>query len=211
MKLSIKHTNFVWPVSVRAKIIVFIIIASLYPIVLMGIIAVLNYNNIIKERFITYAEGNMNRISSNLDSDIKEMKDSILWMLQDPAFNELILKQPDTSIESVEMYNLRRGIKRYLSSIVFAKKVYDVGGIYFYDNVQNIYYAKEAGLIQEEEIPFAAMSELLHGEREAQFFFNQGDEFLDLYITQQVLHKDTYKPLGMIYYRLDPDYLKNVF
>ena len=197
--------------SLKTKIVLFIIIVSVYPMVLMGIIAAYNYDNILKERFIDYSKGNMNRIASSINSDVEDMNDSIKWMLQDPTFNDMLVKQPNTNQDSIEMFNLRREIKGYLSTIVFAKKNFDVGGIYFYENSQNIYYTKQAGLINESDIPYEKMSEEVKASRESSYYFVEVDGHLNIYLIQQALHKDTFLPIGMIYYRVDPEFLENIF
>lgn len=197
--------------SLKTKIILFIILVSVYPMILMGIIAAYNYDNILKERFISYSQGNMNRIASSINSDIDEMNNSIKWMLQDPTFNELIVKQPNTEIDSIDMFSLRRDIRAYLSTVVFSKKNFDMGGIYFYENTQNIFYTKEAGLLSESDIPYELMSSQVKELRNSSFYITESDNQLTIYLIQQVLHKDTFQPIGMIYYRIDPRYLKNIF
>jgi len=198
-------------ITLRAKIIMLSIIISIYPMVLMGIIAAYNYNNIIKERFINYSQGNMNRISSYLNSDVEDMKDSILKTLQDPAFNSTIIKQPKTDINSLAMYDLRKEIRAYLSTIVFAKKNFDIGGILFYSNGQNIFYTREAGLLGDDVIPYLEMQEVIAGEGSTKFYFDEHDGQLIIYIVQQLVNAYSYKPIGMLYYRIDPEYLENVF
>ncbi len=127
-------------ITLRTKIIMLSIIISIYPMVLMGgIIAAYNYNNIIKERFIDYSIGNMNRISSYLNSDVEDMKESVLKTLQDPAFNSILIKQPKTDVNSIEMFDLRNDIKDYLGTIVFAKKSLDFGGGYISTIMKLIY------------------------------------------------------------------------
>lgn len=207
-----QHSKFqTKTITLKTKIILFIVIISAYPMVLMGIIAAYNYDNILKERFIDYSKSNMNRLASSINSDVEDMNDSIKWMLQDPTFNDMLLKEPNTSPESIDMFNLRRDIKAYLSTIVFAKKNYDVGGIYFYDHSQNIYYSKQAGLLNESDIPIKAMTDLIDGSRQSTYYFDEVDGHLSIYIVQQALHKDTFQPIGMIYYRIDPNYLENIF
>jgi len=177
----------------------------------MGIIAAYNYDNILKERFIDYSRGNMNRIASSINSDIDEMDNSIKWMLQDPTFNELIVKHPNTEIDSIEMFSLRRDIKAYFSSVVFSKKNFDMGGIYFYENTQNIYYAKEAGLLTDSDIPYELMKKEVESSRKSIFYTAENNNQLTIYLVQQVLHRDTFEPIGMMYYRIDPRYLLNIF
>lgn len=211
MKILNKSNYQLKSLSLKTKIILFIVIVSVYPMVLMGIIAAYNYDNILKERFIDYSKGNMNRITSSINSDVEDMNDSIKWMLQDPTFNVLLVKEPNTQLDSIDMFNLRREIKAYLSTIVFAKKNFDVGGIYFFENSQNIYYTKQAGLINESDIPFVAMSEEVKGSRASSFYFTEINGKLNIYLIQQALHRDTFEPIGMIYYRIDSKFLDNIF
>jgi two-component system, sensor histidine kinase YesM len=186
------------------------VLLSVYPMILMGIIAAYNYEGILKERFIEYSQGNMNRITTLINSDIDEMNNSIQWMLQDPSFNELLVKQPNTPIDSITMFSLRQDIRTYIGTVLFSKKNFDVGGIYFYQNTQNIYYAKEAGLVVESDIPYRDMRFSIEKLKTPTFYFTEIDKHLTIYLIQQVLHKDTFQPLGMIYYRIDPAFLENI-
>lgn len=198
-------------VSLKNKIVLFIVLVSVYPMILVGIIAAFNYDNILKERFIDYSKGNMNRIASTINTDVDYMNESIERMLQDPSFNELLVKQPNTAIDSIDMFNLRRDIKSYLSTIVFVKDNFDVGGVYFYENNQNIYYSQEAGLINESNIPYELMSLEIENSRDSSFYMSELNGNLNVFLYQEVLHKDTFQPIGMIYYRIDPDYLGDIF
>lgn len=198
-------------ITLRTKIVLLSIAISIYPMILMGIIAAYNYDNIIKERFIDNSIGNMNRISSYLNDDVEDMKESILKTLQDPAFYDMVIRQPKTDPNSLNMYNLRRDTRAYLSTIVFAKKNFDIGGIYYYTNDVNIYYSEQAGLINEADIPHQAMRSFLGGKRSSQFYFTEIEDELTIYILQQLVNTDTFEPIGLLYYRLDPEYLKAVF
>lgn len=199
------------PKSIRGKIILFIIIVSVYPMVLMGVIAAYNYDNIIKERFISSAKMNMSHISTSINSDIGDMGDSILNMLQDPNFYDKVYNQPNIEIGSFDSFNLSRNLQDYLSTIVFAKKHYDSGGLYFYGNEQHVYYAEEAGLISESAIPLNDMIDAIKNHKGYKFYHQISEGRLQIYITQQVYNNDTLQPIGMVYYRVDEDYLVNLF
>lgn len=198
-------------ITLRTKIIMLSIIISVYPMILMSIVAAYNYNTIIKDRFINNSIANMNRISSYLNDDMADMEASILKTLQDPNFYDMIVKQPKTNPNSLDMYNLRGDTRAYLSTIVFAKENFDTGGIYFYTNEQNIFYAEAAGIINEAEIPYLEMRDALGEERSTKFYTEVINGQLTIYITQQLLNTDTYEAIGMLYYRMDPRYLENVF
>ena len=193
--------------SLRKKIILFIAIISIYPMILMGIIGAYNYNNIIKERFISYAQGNMNQLSAYINRDISDIKDSVLLMLQDPSFYNMVLKQANIDWESIDMYSYRQEVRSYLSTIVFAKKNFDVGGLYFFEDELNIFYPREAGIIQEEDIPIGEMTKLVEGTRGSQFYVIQQEEQYYIYLLQPLIHKDSFQQLGLIYLRIDPEYL----
>lgn len=193
--------------SLRKKIIMFIAIISIYPMILMGIIGAYNYNNIIKERFISYAQGNMNQLSTYINRDISDIKESVLMMLQDPSFYNMVLKQANIDWETIDMYSYRQEVRSYLSTIVFAKRNFDVGGLYFFEDDLNIFYPREAGIIQEGDIPIGDMTKLVEGTRGSQFYVIQQEEQYYIYLLQPLIHKDSFRQLGLIYFRIDPDYL----
>ncbi len=197
-------------VSLKSKIIVLICGVSILPMVVLAIMVFYNYNTILKERFVTYARGNMSHVAASVNNELDGMQESMRYMLQDPAFNDVVVKQPNVKENSLEMFDLIRDVKSYLSTIVFAKKNYDVGGIFFYNTKQHIYYTKEAGLIPGREIPIDEMAILAQGSVKTQFYKTYMDGQLNIYVTQLLLHKDNFKPIAMMYYRIDPEYLKEI-
>jgi len=198
-------------ISLRAKITVLIIIISVYPMALMGIIAAYNYDNIIKERFISYAESNMNRISASISDDVSDMEESIMATLQNPQFFELINQKPDSLTSSIDMYNFRSDVRTFLSFNLFSEHNYDVGGIVFFEDLVNIFYTQEQGLIQNDEIPYEDMVQAMGDRNNSMFYFSDLEDHTDMYICQKVINPNTFKPLGILYYRLDPDYLESIF
>ncbi len=197
--------------SIKARMVILVIIISVFPMALMVIMASFSYDNILKERFVSSSQNNMKRLVASINDDVDDMNASILRMLQDPNFNDLLVKQPNIDIGSIDMFNLRRDIRSYLSTIVFSKRNFDTGGIYFYENVQNITYAREAGLISEEDIPYLEMEKVAKESRGAVFYKTRVDDELNIYLIQHVLHKDTFEPLAMMYFRIDPDFLRDIF
>ncbi len=84
----------------------------------------------------------MSHVTATINNELEGMQESVRYMLQDPTFNDVIVKQPNVEENSLEMFDLIRDIKSYLSTIVFGKKNYDVGGIFFYKTDQHVYYPK---------------------------------------------------------------------
>lgn len=197
--------------SIRSKMIILVIMISIFPFVLMVIMASYNYDNILKERFVTSSRNNMERMVAGINNDIEDMNNSVIRTLQDPAFNDLLLKQPNIPLDSIEMFNLRQDLRSSISKIVFAKRNFDTGGIFFYDNPQNITYSKEAGLLGEDDIPYLEMESVVRNTKESVFFKTRLDDELNIYLVQQVLHRDTFEPLCLMYFRIDPDYLREIF
>ena len=197
-------------ISLKSKITVLIICVSILPMLVLAIMAFYNYNNIIKERFVAYAQGNMRHVTSSINGELEDMKESVRFMLQDPTFNEVIVKQPNIEENSLEMFRLIRDIKSYLSTIIFAQKNYDLGGIYFYTSNQHVYYTKEAGLIRGSNIPVQDMAMVTKNSVKTQFYTVYEDGQFSVYLTQLLLHKDNFKPIAMMYYRIDPNYLENI-
>lgn len=197
-------------ISLKSKIIVLIICVSILPMLVLAIMASYNYNNIIKERFVAYAQSNMSHVTSSISGELEDMKESVRYMLQDPTFNAVIVKQPNVEENSLEMFDLIRDIKSYLSTIVFARKNYDLGGLYFYTSGQHVYYTKEAGLISGNDIPVQDMANLAKNSVKTQFYTRYEDGQFNVYLTQLLLHKDNFKPIAMMYYRIDPEYLENI-
>ncbi|WZL81717.1 histidine kinase [Vallitaleaceae bacterium 9-2] len=197
-------------ISLKSKIIVLIVCVSILPMVVLAIMVSYNYNNIIKERFVSYAQGNMSHVTATINNELEGMQESVRYMLQDPTFNDVIVKQPNVEENSLEMFDLIRDIKSYLSTIVFGKKNYDVGGIFFYKTDQHVYYPKEVGLIDRNEIPVEEMANLARSSVKTQFYETYVDGQLNVYLTQLLLHKDSFKPIAMMYYRIDPEYLEHI-
>jgi two-component system sensor histidine kinase YesM len=197
--------------SLRNRLVLLIIVVSIIPMGLMVIMGSFYYERIIKERFVENSQRNMDRFVLSLHTEVENMDVSTTRMLQDPFINDMLLRYPNTEDGSLDMFELRRDIRSYLSTVVFTKRNYDVGGIYFYGHDENIFYAKSPGLIQDREIPYLEMTEFIQDYKGSEFYSVQLDEHLNMYIVQQVLHKDTFEPIGVMYYRIDPNYLENIF
>ena len=78
--------------TLRKKIVVFIIFVAIYPMILLGILGYYNYEKIIKERFVAYSQNDMNQLVKTMDSEMLDMSENVRQILAD---NELqsILKE----------------------------------------------------------------------------------------------------------------------
>lgn len=211
MSKSKKSSSEIKTITLRTKITILIIIISVYPMILMGIIAAYNFNNIIKENFVVHSQNNLLRISSGLNQDVQAMKDSILYTLQNPAFRRLVNKESSTPLNSISRYELTEDVLDRFSFIVFTEENYDVGGLYFRENDDNIVYQQQAGMINDDDIPYMEMWDYMGSDRAPKFYRDYNAQRLDIYLLQAVIDNNSFEKVGMIYYRLDPDYLSSIF
>ncbi len=54
------------------------------------------------------------------------------------------------------------------------------------------------------------MANLARSSVKTQFYETYVDGQLNVYLTQLLLHKDSFKPIAMMYYRIDPEYLEHI-
>ncbi len=55
------------------------------------------------------------------------------------------------------------------------------------------------------------MNASIEGRRSSEFYFADDEGQITFYINQPLVNTNTYEPIGMLYFRVDPNYLENVF
>lgn len=196
--------------SLKKRIILLIVLISIYPILLMGFFGAYNYENLIKDRFISYSQKDMDMIGSYINKDVQDMKKFILNILSDQGFYELTNSKPNMNDQEIKNYIFKRNMENYLSVVTFSNGDFDVAGFCFEEDDYLYYAAQETGKISSQDFPIEKLRALVKESNQSVFYIEKSDVEINVYIARRVLHKDTFKPIGLLFFRMDPDYLVNM-
>ncbi len=196
--------------SLKKRIIILIVLISLYPILLMGFFGAYNYENLIKDRFISYAQKDMDMIAYYINKDVQDMKNFMINILSNQGFYELTNSRPTPNDQPIDAYKFKRSMEDYLRTITFSNGDFDVAGFCFEDD-DHIYFAtQETGKIFAEDFPIDKLKDLVKFSNQSEFYIEKSENEINVYVAKRVLHKDTFKPIGLLFFRMDPDYLVNM-
>lgn len=176
----------------------------------MGFFGAYNYENLIKDRFISYSQKDMDMIGSYINKDVQDMKSFMISVLSDQGFYELTNSKPKINDQQIENYKFKRNMENYLSAITFSNGDFDVAGFCFEDD-NNLYYAaQQTGKITSLDIPIETLKELVESSNKSEFYIDKSEDGINVYMAKRVLHKDTFRPIGLLFFRMDPEYLTNI-
>lgn len=195
--------------SLKKRLLVTILFTALYPIILLVLVGYYNYENVVKESFFTTADNTMGLMSRYINADIAEMEVFILDILSDQGFYDVV-KQEETLKNSLERYNFSRISESYLRSLVTSKKDFDLGGIYFTTSKDLYYSAPKTGFINVEDIPIEALESALDGSTFKTSYLQSNGREHTIYFARKVLDKDSFAQIGILFFRISPEYLAQI-
>ena len=191
--------------SLKGRLLTTIIFVAIYPIILVVIVGILNYENVLKERFFQSAASEMALISNYINQDVEDMDNFMIGLLSEESIYDIIHSQEDV-MTKLDEYQLQRGVEGYLRSAIASKMAFDVGGLYLYDSKAFYFTAQRTGLILREQIPYLKMEEDFSDE-------NLKTVYMDatgIYLGRRILDKDTFKPVAMMVFRINPSHLSTI-
>ncbi len=191
--------------SMKYKLLLMIIFIAIYPIVLVVILGILNYENVVKERFFDTAKSEMELVSNYITQDVKDMDTFMVGLLADQTIYDLINKQDNIKSE-LDGYNFEREVEAYARSAIASKSDFDVVGMYLYESNQVFSSSKRTGVVLEEDIPFLLMNQAFEGSELRASILTEND----IYVGRKILDKDSFVPLGIMMFRLAPEHLSTI-
>lgn len=191
--------------SVRNQLLATIVFAAVYPIILVVIVGIMSYENVVKERFFDSASSEMALVSNHINQDVEDMNTFMIGLLSDQGLYDLINQQDDIQTE-LDRYNFNRDVETYLRSSISSREDFDVVGLYLYKDEHFYWNAKRTGVVTQPDIPYMAVDEILQNSvLKTVYYSDKG-----IYLARKILDKDTLNAKGIIMFRIDPGYLKNI-
>lgn len=195
--------------TLRKKIVVFIIFVAIYPIILLGILGYYNYEKIIKERFVAYSQNDMNQLVKTMDSEMLDMSENVRQILADNELQAILKERQNSESTTINTYNIKRRTENYLRSTLYSLKDFDLAAIYF-PSENTIYYSEEkTGYYDATDFPTTKIVENLTDNVGGNVLLK--DEKVnrtDFFFAREILDKDTFRSLGILIFKVDPQYFQ---
>lgn len=192
--------------SLRNRLLTTVIFVAVYPIILVVIVGILNYENVVKERFFDAASGEMALVSNYINEDVEDMDTYMIGILSDQGLYDLINRQ-STIRTDLNRYEFDRDISAYLTSAMAAKLDFDVVGLHLFE--RNYYYweARRTGTVLPADVPFEAIEARLLGDSglRTALYDDEG-----IWLARKILDKDTLKEQGVLFFRIGSEHLKTL-
>lgn len=191
--------------SFRNRLLATVVFVAVYPIILVVIVGILNYENVVKERFFESASGEMALVANYINRDVEDMNSFMIGILSDQSFYELINDQYSVRSE-LDWYQFDRETIGYLRSSIASKEDFDVVGLHLFG--QDLYYwdAKRTGTVSGDDVPFEAMKAQLTGNNLRTVYYGESG----IWLGRKILDKDTLQEQGIMLFRIDPQHLSSI-
>lgn len=188
--------------SIRDQLLATVVFVAVYPILLVILVGIFNYENVVKERFFDSAASEMALVSNYINQDVTDMNSYLIGLLSDQGLYELI-NEGDKIRTDLDLYEFKRDMDTYLRSAITAKEDFDVIAIYLYEGERFNWYAKRTGTVGADDIPYKAIDEVLQGRTLNTVYYD--DE--NIYLGRKILDVDTLEEQGILLVRIDPEHL----
>ncbi|WP_170311627.1 sensor histidine kinase [Vallitalea okinawensis] len=199
-------------ISIKKKLIIFVLMMLIYPILLVIFFGVYNNEKIIKDRFVSYVENDVKGTKTRISKDLKDMESFFQDLLYNIDIYDLFKAKPSDIEENDVMANyiFKRDIEKYLKSTIYAKREFDLVTIQFIDE-DNVYYAeRETGFIDIDEIPTDIFIDLIEEKNQVIYYYDHGYEKSIIYLVRAVYDLDSFEKMGVMSFRIDHHYLEEI-
>lgn len=196
-------------ISIKKKLILFVLIMLLYPISIIVFFGLYNNEKIIKDRFESYVENNMNNMKEKITNDLQNMEDFFLNVLYNIDLYELFESKPVGTQynDKFQKYKFNRDMEKHLNSIIFSKQEFDLVGMKFVNDATIYYTSKERGIVDIKDIPIKKLIKKTNEKNEVVYCFNEEGENLYIYLVRAIYDLEKFDKVGIMFFRISTDYL----
>ena len=204
------YLKFYYNISIRSKLVTILCLLVFLPIIIIGYLGYQNFENIMKEKFISYSQKNVMELSTILTDRIEKLVTFTQDILYDNKIydvNEQLLSNDDN--DAFSEYLLKSNFETYLNSILFSRA--DVDTILFYFTSKNRtyyadrYYSNDA----DATTPIKSIYEIakLAQGKTIWYYENKDGKVSDIYVARILYDRYSLKEIGMIILKVNKNYL----
>lgn len=200
--------NFYYSISIKSKLIVIIGLLIITPIFLIGYVGYQNYEKIMTDTYMDYANINVKEISSLISERIDGLHRFSMDILYDTKIYDVhknLLKNPT---EELTNFILKQELEAYLRSLVLSRPEINLMAFQFKEK-DTIYMATRHLIYQDAStIPFAEIYEQAKKTSDLIYYFDMdGEKVEHIYFARIIYDRNSIQELGIVVFQVNQEYL----
>lgn len=225
-------TNIFKNTSIKVKWIIFVIILVLYPMILIGYIGYLNYEQMITRHFVESVQKDVLTVAEQFKEELEAIQKFANGVQYDEAIYEFTkayyglldharieIEEDDATLPIEKRYNkriidsylLKQSVTRYLKSTMLSRQDIEVAAYQFQDGTQPIYIESRDkaksfindNLIKDHDI-FQHIANAFEGEATNTYYIDENNH---LYVGKKIFYRTTGQHCGTAVFKVDKNYL----
>ncbi len=199
-------------ISIKTKLIVLFAIVFLYPLLLIAVFGFGNFGNTIQEKFIYYAERDVDFMSNQVIEQLEIFERFSQDLLYDEGLYEKgsIKKLKEIyGADALEKYEFGRDFEAYLRAIVRSRPEMDLMVVKYKEEIiPPLGATKSLQSIDMSSIPIEEIVTLSY-KFEGVFYYTQKNDgrVTNVYLARAMYDRNTFKKTGVVIMRVDREYI----
>ncbi|NMA83476.1 MAG: histidine kinase [Epulopiscium sp.] len=200
--------DFYYSISIKTKLIIVVCLLFTTPILLIGYFGYSNYEKIMTDKYMYYANTNVKELSSLITERIEGLHNFSMDMLYDTEIYEVhknLLKNPTDVLTE---FKLKRDLESYLRSLVFSRPEINLMAFQFKDK-DEIYMATRHLVYQSSStIPMNEMYKKSAGQPNLIHYFDMDNNKVNhIYFARVIYDRNDLQELGLVVFQVNKEYL----